>query len=58
MHTVIYSPDGEMFEVAASRMRSLLNEGWTLTFPEDLSKVFSAEPVTVARKPRARKIKP
>lgn len=44
MYHTIYSQDGQMFEVPATKASKLLAEGWTVAFPEDLSAVFTAVP--------------
>lgn len=47
MYHRIYSPEGDLFEVPASRVRPLQDKGWTMTFPEDLSSVFADDSVNI-----------
>lgn len=42
MYYIVYDESGKMFEVTANKARALLDSGWTATFPEDLSNVFSS----------------
>lgn len=41
MYQTLYTQNGEMFEVPIHKATALLLSGWTLTYPEDLTKVFS-----------------
>lgn len=52
MFQAVYTPKGEMFEVPASKVTSLIHKGWTLTYPEDLSTVFMTwEPTSPLTEP-------
>lgn len=48
MYHEIYDEHGDMFEVTATRARALLAAGWTVGYPEDLSKVFEPTPEPVS----------
>ena len=45
MYHILYDQFGTMFEVTSKSANILLRQGWTLSFPEDLSGVFNDETV-------------